>query len=349
VSAGLARLLLRYGLLLAGITLVSMLAVEIFSQAAYHQEAHVYVIVDRGMPFSEIGRRLESKGLIGNRTVFLVLGRLFDIEHRAKAGRYRFERTASMWDVLRTLYRGATYREHVLVRAGKRLEGIAEVLSREAAVDSLAFMELARDSIFVSNLGIPSSNAEGYLFPATYDVEWREGADSMIRRMVSNFFRVYDDSMRARTERMGMTMNEIVTLASIIEKEAMVDEERPRISAVFHNRLEIGMRLQADPTVRYAIGKWRGRVLYRDLESDSPFNTYRHYGLPPHPICNPGRASLLAALYPTPGADYIYFVAQGDGTHYFSRTAGEHNRAKARYKRFLRERQEARDAARQVE
>jgi UPF0755 protein len=138
-------------------------------------------------------------------------------------------------------------------------------------------------------------------------------------------------------------------MASIIEKEAMLDSERPRISAVFHNRLKRGMKLQADPTVRYATGKWSGRVLYKDLEVDSPFNTYARHGLPPRPICNPGLPSLVAALFPLPGSRDIYFVAQGDGSHFFSESAGEHNKAKARYRRFLRtssvKKPEAEDAA----
>jgi UPF0755 protein len=241
-----------------------------------------------------------------------------------------------MVDVLKTLYRGATYRERVLVRAGRTLESISSLLSARAALDSLTFMAYAGDSAFLASLGVPSVTAEGYLFPATYEIEWKEGSRSVIRRMISNFFRVYDDSLRAQTKRMGMTMNEAVTLASIIEKEALLDEERPRISAVFHNRLKLGMRLQADPTVRYALKKWTGRVLYKDLEIDSPFNTYRVYGLPPHPICNPGLASLIAAIYPLPGSKDLFFVARGDGSHSFSRTAREHQRATTRYREYLR-------------
>jgi UPF0755 protein len=199
----------------------------------------------------------------------------------------------------------------------------------------VAFVTLAGDSAFMSRLGVPSLTAEGFLFPDTYDVEWQEAPASLISRMVRRFFGVFDDSMRTRAAEMGMTVTEAVTLASIIEKEAMLDSERPHISAVFHNRLDRGMRLQADPTVRYALRKWSGRILYRDLKVDSPYNTYVVYGLPPHPICNPGAASLVAALYPLPGSNDVYFVAQGDGSHYFSTTVAEHNRAKARYRRYL--------------
>jgi UPF0755 protein len=132
-----------------------------------------------------------------------------------------------------------------------------------------------------------------------------------------------------------MDVTEALTLASIIEKEAYLQTEMPRISAVFHNRLKLGMKLQADPTVRYALGKWRGRVLYSDLKVDSPYNTYFVAGLPPHPICNPSRAAIMAALYPEPGSHELFFVARGDGGHYFSHDVLDHDRARIRYKAYL--------------
>jgi UPF0755 protein len=327
--------ILRHGLLIAALTAICLALVSIFTPAGFHDKVFVYVVIEPGVPFSQIAQRFVDAGLIRNPSVFILLGRMFGIEHRAKAGRYRFRSTTDMAAILRALYRGATYREHVLIHAGKHITGVAEVLRREAEVDSVAFVTLAWDSVFVSRLGVPSTNAEGFLFPDTYDVEWQEPAATLIGRMVKRFFRVFDDSMRSRAGEMGMTVTEAVTLASIIEKEAMLDRERPRISAVFHNRLKRGMRLQADPTVRYALGKWSGRILYKDLKVDSPFNTYVVYGLPPYPICNPGKASLLAALYPLPASEELYFVAQGDGSHYFSETAVEHNRAKARYRSYI--------------
>jgi UPF0755 protein len=323
------------GLVIVAATTVCLAVITVFSPVGFHETAFVYVVIEPGTTFSGIAERFVDAGLVDNRLAFLILGRIFRIEHKAKAGRYRFRSTADMADILRTLYRGATYREHVLVRPGETIRGVAEILRREAEVDSVAFVSLARDSAFVGRLGVPSITAEGFLFPDTYDVEWKEAAATVIRRMVRRFFRVFDDSLRVRAGRMGMTITEAVTLASIIEKEAMLDSERPRISAVFHNRLDKGMRLQADPTVRYALKKWSGRILYRDLEVDSPFNTYVRYGLPPRPICNPGPASLVAALYPAPGSNDLYFVAQGDGSHYFSENAREHGRAKARYRNYL--------------
>ncbi|MFH1314446.1 MAG: endolytic transglycosylase MltG [Candidatus Eisenbacteria bacterium] len=330
------RVLIRDGLAMGVLTAVCLVTTGIFSQAGFHEPRHVYVVIDRGISFSEIGERFQSSGLIKDGLVFLVLGRVFGIEHRAKAGRYRFAGASNMIDILHTLYKGATYREKVLVRPGRTIEVVGGILGEKAAIDSVSFVSLCYDSTFVRGLGVPSITAEGYLFPDTYDIEWQEDAESVMRRMVSGFFRVFDDSLHARAGQMGMTVNEAVTLASIIEREAMLDEERPKISAVFHNRLRRGMRLQADPTVRYALKKWRGRVLYEDLKFDSPYNTYRVYGLPPRPICNPGLASMIAALNPIPGSDDLYFVAQGDGSHYFSTNSGEHLQAKGRYKSYLK-------------
>jgi UPF0755 protein len=317
------------------VTLACLLIIGILCQASFHPTRHVYVVIDKGISYAEIARRFSHSGLVKDEVVFLVLGRVFGIEHRAKAGRYRLSNTSNMVTILRTLYEGATYRERVMVLPGRTIERASHVLTQRAAVDSLVFVTLARDSAFVANLGVPSTTAEGYLFPDTYDIEWRESAEVVVRGMVAAFFKAFDESLRARARGLGMTMNEAVTLASIIEKEAMLDKERPRISAVFHNRLRLGMRLQADPTVRYALKKWSGRMLYKDLRVESPFNTYRVYGLPPRPICSPGLPSLIAAVNPLPGSDELYFVAQGDGSHYFSTNAREHGQAKVRYKNYL--------------
>jgi UPF0755 protein len=339
-------------LLIVALTLFSVILIAIFSPAKHHEQEFIYVVVERGLSYSQIAERFSSAGMIRNERLFLILGRVFKIEHRAKAGRYRLASTSNMVDILKTLYRGATYRERVMVRPGKTMETVARIMSSAAAVDSARFAALIVDSAFVGRLGVPSSTAEGYLFPETYDIEWQESPESVIRRMVSGFFKAFDESLRTRTREMGMTVNEAVTLASIIEKEAMLDSERPVISAVFHNRLKLGMKLQADPTVRYALKKWTGRVLYRDLEIESPFNTYWAYGLPPRPICSPSLASLVAALYPIPGSRDLYFVARGDGGHYFSHDSRGHIKAKAKWKEYLRqqerERKAAEEAARQA-
>jgi UPF0755 protein len=334
--------LLRDILILAVVTAISFAAIEIFCQAGRHESRYIYVIIDEGIPFSEVADRVTEAGLVRSPRVFIALGRALGIEHRAGAGRYRFKRTSDMATVLRSLYRGVSYRERVRVPSGLVLDRIAGILSDRAGVDSTLFMAYAGDSAFMATLGVPSSNAEGYLFPDTYDVEWNEHPTVLIRRMVDNFYRAFDDSLRERSKEMGFTVNEATTLASIIEKEAMLDSEKPKISAVFHNRLRRGMKLQADPTVRYALERWTGKIYYKHLDEPSPFNTYYARGLPPHPICNPERSSLLAALYPEEGSENLYFVATGYGTHTFTQRGADHNRAKAEYKRTLEAQRKAR-------
>lgn len=330
-----AGALVRDCMILAFLTGIVFVIVETFVPASVRTEKYVHVVVDRGMSFAQIADRFEESGLIRNDLVFRALGRAFRIERRAKAGRYRFPPTANLVSILKALYRGATYREQIVVPPGRRLDQIAELLAKVAAVDSTEFVNLARDASFVASLGVPSKSVEGFLFPETYDIEWREEAPSVLERMVTAFFRVFNDSLRARADQLGMTISQVVTLASIIEKEAYLEVEKPKISAVFHNRLKLDMKLQADPTVRYALGKWKGGLRYSDLKIESPFNTYLFHGLPPYPICNPGRASLAAALYPREDMEEVFFVAQGDGSHYFSKDGRDHEQAKARYKVFL--------------
>ena len=192
------------------------------------------------------------------------------------------------------------------------------------------FMDLVHDPTLASSLGISAPSLEGYLHPETYRIQLDAAPREAIEMMVDETMRLFDRRSVARAESLGMSVHEILTLASIIETEAMLDSERERISAVYHNRLGSGWRLEADPTVRYAIGNFRRRLYYRDLEVDSPYNTYRRGGLPPGPICSPGRASIEAALYPLAGSEEFFFVSNGDGTHTFSETFAEHVRARQR-------------------
>lgn len=333
--------IIRDVIVVAVLAAISFLVIEVFCQADSHESRYIYVIIDEGIPFSEVTDRVRRAGLIRSPRLFLALGRWLGIEYRAGAGRYRFESTSDMATILATLYRGVSYREHVRVRSGLILNSVAGILNERAGVDSTLFMDFAADSAFMASLGVPSSNAEGYLFPDTYDIEWDQSPDVIIRRMVGAFFKAFDDSLRERSKEIGLSINEATTLASIIEKEAMLDSEKPRISAVFHNRLERGMKLQADPTVRYALGRWKGKIYYKHLDEPSPFNTYYVYGLPPHPICNPELSSIVAALYPLEGSKDLYFVATGDGRHTFTQRGSDHNKAKAEYKKYLRAQEEA--------
>jgi UPF0755 protein len=189
------------------------------------------------------------------------------------------------------------------------------------------FLALTTDSVFARSLGLPGSRLEGYLYPDTYPFYPLLTPQEVTRMMVERAIKTFGEEMALPDARLGLTLHQLVTLASIVEAEAQVPSERPRIAAVFYNRLRLGMMLQSDPTVSYAMGVWRGRVFYRDLDVKSPYNTYRNRGLPPGPICSPGRGAIHAVLFPLPDSTELYFVARGDGTHIFSKTWEDHLRA----------------------
>jgi UPF0755 protein len=222
------------------------------------------------------------------------------------------------------------------VREGLRSRTQARILARAIGVDSARYVALVHDEGFARSLGIDSPSLEGYLLPETYLFSWQTDEREVIRRQVAQFKRVYNDSLQARARILGWTMNKVVTMASIVEGEAVLAEERPIISGVYHNRLRKGMRLEADPTIQFILGDGPRRVLYTDLKRDDPYNTYLYAGLPPGPINNPGKSAILAALYPAPH-NYLYFVANGEGGHWFSSNYNDHLR---RVKMFRKNRSE---------
>ncbi|MDH3217092.1 MAG: endolytic transglycosylase MltG, partial [Candidatus Krumholzibacteria bacterium] len=180
------------------------------------------------------------------------------------------------------------------------------------------------DEQLLADLDIEGPSLEGYLFPDTYLIPWGIGPREIARTMADRLDDVFDDTMSARADELGMSRHQVLTLASIIQAETRLSEELTRVSAVYHNRLQKGMRLEADPTVAYAMDGYRGRLFFRDLEVDSPYNTYKHAGLPPGPICNPGKGAITSALYPDTTCRAVYFVAQGNGGHIFSLTLSDH-------------------------
>jgi len=214
------------------------------------------------------------------------------------------------------------------VPEGFMLREIAGAVEREVEIDSAKFYEAVCDPGFARQLGINAPTLEGYLFPDTYLLSWPLSSRELARLMVERFREVYRDKVEKYANDIGLSTNEIVALASIVQSEAQDESEMRRISAVYHNRLRQGLRLEADPTVAYALGGVRRNLHYSDLKIDSPYNTYRNKGLPPGPICSPGLASLIAAVRPLEGCDDLYFVATGDGSHAFSKTHEEHMKAK---------------------
>jgi UPF0755 protein len=294
----------------------------------------VRLVVAPGASADDIARQLHALGLARHPLAFRLLARSRDAGGRLKAGEYALSGPLSLEGILEALLRGDVVRRSLTVPEGRNLEEIAALVAREGLALE-AFLEAARDASPVRDLDAEAADLEGYLFPDTYDVPQSPDAPrALVRRMAQRFREVVSPHLEAIAER-GLTVREAVTLASIVELETGHPEERPRIAAVFLNRLRIGMPLQTDPSVIYALkkaGRWDGNIRKRDLDVDSPYNTYRRPGLPPGPLGSPGRDAILAVLEPAETKE-LYFVSRNDGTHVFSETLAEHNRAVNRYQR----------------
>jgi UPF0755 protein len=290
------------------------------------------VQVTEGMSFKAISATLRKEGIVRYRGYFELLGRLQGISRKVRVGYYGLNTSMSMWEVLDALRKGKIIEYEVVVPEGYNVYQIGWTLSvTPLANDPNDFIRIAKDKDFTRFLGVNADSLEGYLFPDTYYLPKGTTMHDVAKRMVQRYKEVFTDSYRKRAAELGFTEQQIVTLASIIEKEAKVESERKLISAVYHNRLKKGIKLQADPTAVYGTRAWVTRVTSKDLRRPSAYNTYLHKGLPPGPIANPGQGAILAALYPEP-VDYLFFVAQGDGSHYFSNDYSTHEKAVGRYR-----------------
>ena len=275
--------------------------------------------------------RVDSLKLFPSDRSVRLLCSVSGLDKNLKVGRYDFTRDHTRWDILEILSEGKSSELKITIPEGLTLNRILRILSSAADIDIAEFEALATDRSFIESFGIDADSLEGYLFPETYLIPWGSPPDHVLATIVGQLTKFMSDSLQNQMERMQFTFHELVTFASLIEAEAKNGEERALISSVYHNRLDKGMLLQCDPTVIYALGGLDRPLLYKDLEVDSPYNTYKYSGLPPGPICSPGAASLVAALYPS-DTDYLYFVADGNGGHIFSKTLREHNNARRRIK-----------------
>jgi peptidoglycan lytic transglycosylase G len=285
---------------------------------------------------AEIGRQLEDAGAIRSRFGFMAVAALRRSARHLKAGEYEVPRDASTLDVLRLLESGRVRQHVVLHPEGATALELTRVLEAERLAAAVDVLRVASDPAFLQAHGIEGPSVEGYLFPDTYYFVRGMRPEEILGRMIQRLHAKVGPDVEARARQRGLTVHALLTLASIIEREAIAREEMRLISAVFWNRLKHDMPLQADPTVQYAVGKERGTLTRADLQTDHPFNTYRRSGLPPGPIASPGLPAIEAALDPAPVA-YLYFVAADDHRHHFSTTVAEHNAAVARY-RISRER-----------
>ncbi len=294
--------------------------------------------VSRGDSFARVVDSLYAQGIIVSKASFRIAGRIIGGTTELKVGRYTFSSGASNISIITDLRDGNRTLIPVSIPEGVLMTTVARRLSKELGVDSAKVMGLCRDSAITAEWGIQDSTVEGYLLPDTYFFHWQTDERDLIERLLLAFREFYVDSLQARASHLGMTAHQVLTFASIVDKETQIPDERAIVAGVYHNRLRIRMRLEADPTIQYILPDGPRRLLYSDLSRRSPYNTYRNYGLPPGPIGNPGRAAILATLYPTEH-QYYYFVADGRGGHTFTRTYEEHQRAVRVYRRVRREMQ----------
>ncbi len=325
----------RQAALLAVAALLVLLALGALAWQGFHAhgagaERDVDFRVPAGARFDDVCDSLEAAGLLRSRWIFRLSARWTGIDRKVGAGWYSISRAASPAALLDQLRQGPNVVVKLTVPEGLWVVETASIMARTLDLDSAEVVTLCKDSSFVASLHVPGPTLEGYLFPDTYRFPKGVTAREALEAMTERFHAVFGPDEEARGRELGLTPRQVITLASIIEAEAVLDEERARISAVFHNRLRLGWKLQADPTVQYARGS-RRKLYSRHLRIDSPYNTYVVPGLPPGPICSPGGASIEAALHPLEPCRDLYFVAARDGgRHIFSRSNREHRRARER-------------------
>jgi len=300
------------------------------------------VYIKRGMPLRQISEMLQQEGIIRNRHFFVLMTTLLNKKAKIRAGEYEFTTRMLPLEVLDALVKGQVRRHLVTIPEGYTLSQIAQLLEDLNIVDKKGFVQKASSPAFISSLDLSyliqageGSTLEGYLFPETYHLIRDMAPEEVIQIMVHQFKKVFDSELSLRASQLGIPQRDAVILASIIEKETSLSEEKPLISAVFHNRLKRKIPLQSDPTVIYGIKNFDGNLTKEHLLKPTPYNTYLMNGLPPTPIFNPGKDSLLAALSPA-FVPYLYFVSRNDGSHYFSSDIEEHQRAVWKYQKFPR-------------
>jgi UPF0755 protein len=287
-----------------------------------------FVDIPQGSGPASMGRRLEAAGVVRSAAAFRVAVWMRGAGQRLQAGEYRFDAPMTPVAVVDKIVKGDVYLQPITFREGLTIRQMAALFESKGFGPAREFTAAARDASLIRDLDPQAPDLEGYLFPDTYSLPRRTTASQLVARMVEGFEKSLAPEVRQRAAARGLGIRELVTLASLVEKETGKAEERPLVAAVYSNRLKIGMGMQADPTVIYALehaGRYSGNLTREDLRFDSPYNTYRYAGLPPGPIASPGKASLEAAASPA-DVPYLYFVSRNDGSHVFATTLDEHNR-----------------------
>ena len=308
------------------IRFVSAILIVALAACSSPSGAPIRVIVPKGASFSTAADSLNHAGLVGSKFFFKLYARAKQTDRNIKPGTYLIKRGTPWSEIIAAMHGGHGLVNTITVPEGFTIAQIAPLLAQALNVPLDSVTAAARDTAFINRLQIPTNTLEGYLFPDTYAFPDGTRPRTAIEEMVKRFEREWKPEWATQLAKINLNRHQAMTLASIVEREAKVAAERPVIAKVYLNRLAAGMPLQADPTVQYAHGKHKTRLLLKDLEIDSPYNTYKYPGLPPGPIASPGAASIIATLSPA-DVDFRYFVAAPDGHHEFRRTLEEHNLA----------------------
>ncbi len=297
----------------------------------------IKIHIKKGMSFSQVADTLKKYKLINSKTAFLATGKILGAERKIKSGYHLLKYGLSNYDYINALVTGKyLINIRVTIPEGLTLKEIATYFEQTFDFTADDFLKVATDRSLLKRFEVDHDSFEGYLMPDTYEFSELDNPELVLIRLAMEFKNFYDDKIKSSEKEVGLTKNQIVTLASIIEGETNFVDEMPRIAGVYLNRLKRGMKLQADPTVAYSKGDRPKRITFKDLQNDSPYNTYRIYGLPPGPINCPGRDALLAAINPEKH-NFLYFVASGDGkSHIFARTYSEHQKNAIKFRRLTR-------------
>lgn len=323
------RILGTFFILVIFVVVIAAGYLFVFSRTPYgdhYREIHI----PRGTPLIKILTTLEEKEIISNADLFRAYLMMQGISSKVRAGDYEFAPKMTPKQITHKLLEGDFKIYRFTVPEGWTVARIADYMERKQLAKRDEFLSWCYNPEWIRSLGIEADSLEGYLFPSTYESYYPEDSRTLIKLMIKGFQDNFTDEMRTKAQQLGLSVREVVTLASIVEKETGNPEERSLIASVFDNRLEQKMPLQSDPTVIYGIKDFDGNLTRRHLESYTPYNTYVIPGLPPGPIANPGKASLLAVLYPAE-TDYLYFVSKNNGSHAFSKTLQEHTRNVQKY------------------
>jgi UPF0755 protein len=331
-----------YPVMLIAIFLIALLVNLVFFNRTFrNSNTEITIHITMGDNLRSIARVLEDSGVIYNKGIFELTGRVFGYQNRIIAGEYKFRNGLTNFDVLKEITDVERNRSvTITIPEGMNIRQIGRLLQRLYGLDSAGFVRATYNDSLIALLGINAENLEGYLFPDTYEFNFsasdnREGI--IVHRMADQFRNKLTDSLLTYIDVKKLNLKDIITVASIVEGETRYEPEKKTIAGVYYNRLKKRMKLEADPTVQYALPNGPKRVLtYSDLKIVSPYNTYLKRGLPPGPINNPGMGSIMAAIEPE-NNKYLYFVAKGDGSHRFAQTYEEHKKNIKEYKLFLQE------------